>query len=357
MVKKDKESDNSESSAIISESMIRDKIYTIRGQRVMLDVDLAEIYGYETKAFNRQVKNNIEKFEGEDFMFQLSWGEVKALPRCKNCTLNRMESGSNIKYLPYAFTEQGIYMLMTVLRGELATRQSRALIRMFKRMKDYILDNQDNLDYRNNLQLAVKVIDNSQSVEKINSDIARIDSQISDINVKLNNTITKSEISPILLDFKNGIAQKEFVIMGGELTKATETYINIYAKAKKSIYLIDNYISIKTLRHFCEVRNGVTITIFTDNLGGYLHLSDLEDFRKEFPQINLKLIKSEKMVHDRFIILDYGEENERIYACGASEKDAGKKLTTIKLFDDPGLVSIVHDVVERLKINPSLRLE
>lgn len=145
--------------------------------------------------------------------------------------------------------------------------------------------------------------------------------------------------------------------MGGELTKATETYINIYAKAKKSIYLIDNYISIKTLRHFCEVRNGVTITIFTDNLGGYLHLSDLEDFRKEFPQINLKLIKSEKMVHDRFILLDYGEEYERIYACGASEKDAGKKLTTIKLFDDPGLASIVHDVVERLKINPSLRLE
>lgn len=63
------------------------------------------------------------------------------------------------------------------------------------------------------------------------------------------------------------------------------------------------------------------------------------------------------MVHDRFIILDYGEENERIYACGASEKDAGKKLTTIKLFDNPGLASIVHDVVERLKINPSLRLE
>lgn len=113
MVKKDKESDKSESSAIISESMIRDKIYTIRGQRVMLDADLAEIYGYETKIFNRQVKRNIEKFEGEDFMFQLSWDEANVLPRCQNGTLEKMESGSNIKYLPYAFTEQGIYMLMT----------------------------------------------------------------------------------------------------------------------------------------------------------------------------------------------------------------------------------------------------
>lgn len=294
MVKKDKESDKSESPAIISESMIRDKIYTIRGQRVMLDADLAEIYGYETKAFNRQVKRNIEKFEGEDFMFQLSWNEANVLPRCQNGTLEKIESGSNLKYLPYAFTEQGIYMLMTVLRGELATKQSRALIRMFKQMKDYVLDNQEKLEYRSNLQLALKEIGDLQSIKKLNNDIIRIDNQISDINERLNNTVTKSEISPILLDFKNGIAQTEFVIMGGELTKATETYINIYTKAKKSIYLIDNYISIKTLRHFCEVRNGVMITIFTDNLGGYLHLSDLEDFRKEFPQINLKLIKSEK---------------------------------------------------------------
>ena len=101
---------------IMDENIIRDKIYFIRGVRVMLDFDLAELYGYETKNFNRQVKNNAGKFEGEDFMFQLSNKEIEELSRCKNFTLNRGTGrGSNIKYNPYAFTEQGVYMLMTVL--------------------------------------------------------------------------------------------------------------------------------------------------------------------------------------------------------------------------------------------------
>ena len=100
---------------IVNGESIAKKIYIIRGQKVMLDADLAEIYGYETKNFNRQVKNNIEKFEGEDFMFQLTTQEAEELSRCKNFTLNRDTGrGSNIKYNPYAFTEQGIYMLMTV---------------------------------------------------------------------------------------------------------------------------------------------------------------------------------------------------------------------------------------------------
>lgn len=351
----------SKEALIISEGVLKNKIYSIRGQKVMLDADLAEIYGYETKFFNRQVKRNIEKFEGEDFMFQLSWDEVKVLSRCQNGTSRNVAlfSGNEggTRYLPYAFTEQGIYMLMTVLRGELATKQSRALIRMFKQMKDYVLDNQEKLDYRSNLQLALKEIGDLQSIKKLNNDIIRIDNQISDINAKLNNTVTKSEISPILLDFKNGVIQKEFVIMGGELLKATDVYTDLYASAKKSIYLIDNYISIKTLRHFCKVRNDVEITVFSDNLGNYLHSSDLEDFKKEFPRINLNFIRSENTIHDRFIILDYKEEDEKIYVCGASGKDAGKKLTTIYLFDDTRLIGVVYDEVEKLKTNPSLKLK
>ena len=117
---------------LINEERIQSKIYIVRGQKVMLDVDLAEIYGYETKSFNRQVKNNQQKFEGEDFMFQLTDEELDGLLRCKNCTLNRGGGrGKHVKYNPYVFTEQGIYMLMTVLRGDLATKQSRALIRTF----------------------------------------------------------------------------------------------------------------------------------------------------------------------------------------------------------------------------------
>ena len=139
--------------SLIDENLLKSRIYTIRGVKVMLDADLAEIYGYSTKAFNQQVKNNIERF-AEDFRFQLSKKEVEELrsknltaitglenasaSRSKILTLNKGSRGSNIKYAPFVFTEQGIYMLMTVLKGDLAIQQSMALIRLFKQMKDYI---------------------------------------------------------------------------------------------------------------------------------------------------------------------------------------------------------------------------
>ena len=110
---------------IISEENIHDKIYNIRGQKVMLDFELAEIYGYTTKAFNQQVKNNEERFD-TDFRFKLTREEVENL-RSKKLT----SSWGGSRYLPYAFTEQGIYMLMTMLKGDLAIQQSKALIRTF----------------------------------------------------------------------------------------------------------------------------------------------------------------------------------------------------------------------------------
>ena len=132
-----------ETIVLIDGLSIRDKIYTIRGVKVMLDFDLAEIYGYETKNFNRQVKNNAEKFEGEEFMFRLTHDEMDELVRCNFFTsradgLFKGQSGGT-RHLPYAFTESGIYMLMTVLKGDLAVRQSKALIRTFRAMKDHIV--------------------------------------------------------------------------------------------------------------------------------------------------------------------------------------------------------------------------
>ena len=134
---------------------IKDLIYSVRGVKVMLDADLAAKYGYTTKAFNQQVKNNIEKFD-DDFRFQLTKGEyyeilrskfltlkmilinsisddseVEKALRSKNLTLE-LGQGKFSKYLPFVFTEQGVYMLMTVLKGELATQQSKALVRAFK---------------------------------------------------------------------------------------------------------------------------------------------------------------------------------------------------------------------------------
>ena len=121
--------------SLIDENFLKSRIYMIRGVKVMLDSDLAEIYGYTTKAFNRQVKNNIEKFE-DDFRFQLTKEEYYEVLRCKKCTLESpdatnpqntirskfltLEQGKYSKFLPFAFSEQGIYMLMTVLKGERA---------------------------------------------------------------------------------------------------------------------------------------------------------------------------------------------------------------------------------------------
>ena len=166
----------------ITEEMLHNKIYSIRGYKVMLDYELAEIYGYETKNFNRQVKNNLAKFEGEDFMFQLTDEEVEELSRCKNFTLNRGTGrGTNIKYNPYAFTEQGIYMLMTVLRGELAIKQSRALIRTFKKMKDYIINNRELIGQREYIQLSMQTAENVRDISKLKLDMDSVEKQMSNV--------------------------------------------------------------------------------------------------------------------------------------------------------------------------------
>lgn len=157
---------------VINEDTIKNKIYCIRNQKIMLDFDLAEIYGYETRAFNQQVKRNYERFD-DDFMFQLTDEEVYKLSRSQNVTLNKGTGrGSNIKYNPYAFTEQGIYMLMTVLRGELAVKQSKALIRMFKQMKDFIIENQDFIGSKELVQLAIQTSQNIKDIEEIKSQMA-----------------------------------------------------------------------------------------------------------------------------------------------------------------------------------------
>lgn len=122
---------------------IKTHVYMIRGQQVMLDVDLAEIYGYELKAMNQQVKRNIERFP-EDFMFQLKKEEISMeCLKSQFVTLNENgnKRGMHIKKMPYAFTEQGIYMLATVLKGELATKQSIFIMRAFKEMRHFIANN------------------------------------------------------------------------------------------------------------------------------------------------------------------------------------------------------------------------
>lgn len=129
---------------LITVESIRSCVYIVRGQQVMLDSDLAAIYGYELKAMNQQVKRNIERFP-EDFMFQLEKEEIPdEYLKSQFVTLNTKDNrrGMHIKKMPYAFTEQGIYMLATILKGDLATQQSIFIMRAFKEMRHYIRQNQ-----------------------------------------------------------------------------------------------------------------------------------------------------------------------------------------------------------------------
>ena len=299
---------------IVDDKTIQEKIYLIRGQKVMLDADLAEIYGYETKNFNRQVKNNIEKFEGEDFMFQLTENEFENL-RCKNFT----SSWGGSRYLPNAFTEQGIYMLMTVLRGELAIRQSRALIRTFKQMKDFIIENQDFISSKELVQIAVQTNQNTKDIAEIKSQMA-----------------TKEDLKKVMDNFIDPDTYKHFLLMNGDKIEADVAYTKIYKSAKKSIYVIDNYIGLKTLELLRAAKDNVEIIVFSDNVKNkdMLTKNILNDFRKDYPNINLKMKIAGKKYHDRYIAIDYGMDSEAFYLCGASSKDAGNKISSITKIEE-----------------------
>ena len=358
--------------AIIDERNIRDKIYEVRGVKVMLGFELAEIYGYETKNFNRQVKNNAERFEGDQFMFQLTNEEVNDLSRCKNFTLNRGTGrGSNIKYNPHAFTEQGVYLLMTVLRGDLAVRQSRALVLAFKAMKDYIIETQGLASQRDVLRLSMQTTENTEAIRELQStvkdqeklladqqkSILAIEDQLMDAREQLNETVKKSDLAPVLLQFQKE-EQKEILLLNGEPVTADLTYMDIYSKAGKNVYLVDNYISLKTLNLLQTVKAGVSVTVFSDNLGNWLHASDEADFRMQFPGIPIQFITVGGITHDRYIILDYDETEERIFLCGSSSKDTGiRKISTIVEMNSDGVKKLLHGVVDQMKQNPALSLK
>ena len=281
---------------------IESMIYYVRNQKVMLDFELAEIYGYETKRFNEQVKNNIEKFD-KDFRFRLTKEEYENILRTKKST----SSWGGTRHLPYVFTEQGVYMLMTVLKGELAIRQSKALIRIFKSMKDYIIENKDLLN------------NNANILKIVNSNTKRIES-------------IESVINNFSIDSK-----KHYLILNGEKIEADIAYQEIYKNAIKSIYIIDDYIDIKTLQLLKCINNDIEVTIFSDNKSrNNLNENFINDFIND-TGINIKLKKNNDKFHDRYIIVDFDTENECIYHSGASSKDAGKRITTILKIEENNL--------------------
>ena len=306
--------------SLIDENLLKSRIYTIRGVKVMLDADLAEIYGYETRKFNEQVKYNIEKFDN-DFRFQLSKDEYAQLDRTSLISEFRTSKRGGTRKLPFAFTEQGIYMLMTVLKGEQATAQSKALIRLFKKMKDYIIDeNKSLLEFDGIAQVAAHTIQNTKEIAEIRQDVS----------------IMKTDLQKVMTNFIDQNAHKHFLILNGQKLEADVAYTQIYGMAKKSVIIVDNYMDVKTLDLLRCVAKGITITIVSDQYG-QTRLTDSmrDDFKATRPDVVLEDVKpAGNIFHDRYIYLDCGTPDEKLFHCGASSKDAGNKITTIMQLED-----------------------
>ena len=301
---------------------IRSRVYIIRGQQVMLDSDLAEIYGYELKAMNQQVKRNAERFP-EDFMFQLSREEVELVKsQIVTSPIETLFAGQDggRRKLPYVFTEQGIYMLATVLRGELAIQQSIFIMRAFKEMRHYIKQNQQfvtqaemNLVTARVSEIAVQVAGVVDQQKKTDKNIVDIQKSIDSLN---ENFVSEK-------DYKN------FVIYKGQKFEADVAYIEIYQQAQKSIYVIDDYMNTKTLQLLSQKKPDVEVILFTENghgRSGFLTTAVVTDFENQYPPLR---IKPNPDWHDRLIVLDYKLPTEKVFHCGASSKDAGKKLCAI----------------------------
>lgn len=316
---------------IIDETTLKNKIFTIRGQQVMLDFDLAEIYGYETRYLNLQVKHNINRFP-DDFMFQLTQEEFNSL-MLKNST----SSHGGRRKPPYVFTEQGVYQLATVLKGELAERQSVAIMRVFRAMREYISQNRQLLPNQEFLQLSAR-----QSA---------LEGQVREIK---ENMVSKTDLSDFMKLFDQGLENEEVLILDGKPFKADEAYQKIYKSAKSKIVIVDDYIGTKTLHHLAHSKKSVKITIISDNSARpRLSLTEYNGFVTENPGRNIVFLQSLHRAHDRYIVLDADTKDIKVYHCGASSKDAGKRITTITRIMD---IDDYKAMIKSMMSNPPLIL-
>lgn len=289
---------------------IRDHVYMLRGEQVMIDSDLADIYGYELKAMNQQVRRNIDRFP-EDFMFQMTRDEVDLV---KSQFVTSRENtffsgqGGGRRKLPYAFTEQGIYMLATVLKGELATKQSIFIMRAFKEMRHFIANN-------------------ALMFEKINAiELKQLEYQ-KDADEKF------GRIFEYMAEHEES---NQKIFYDGQIFDAFSFLADIIGHAKKEIILIDGYIDVITLNILAKKNAGVNVFAYTLP-SARITAQDINNFNAQYPMLT---VKKTIAFHDRFLIID-GVEG---YHIGASLKDAGKKCFGMNKIEG---TDVVKDIMKK----------
>ena len=280
--------------AIISNDDIKSKIYTIRGMQVMLDRDLASMFGTETRRLNEQVRRNIDRFP-EEFCFQLNDDEFQNW-KSQFATSNSDKMGLRKK--PYAFTEHGVSMLPSVLKTDAAVKVSIRIIKMFVSMRRFIADN------------------------------AGIFQRLDRVETKLLNHDEK--IDKIFKQLESSTPGNAAIFFMGTFYDAKSFVRDLVAKANKSLILIDDYVSKATLDILRRRKDGVSITIYTTSKPrnkDRLSENEIKDFNNQYGKLE---VKSDDTFHDRFLIID----NIELYSIGASLKDAGSKTFAINRMDD-----------------------
>ena len=288
---------------IVDNREIQNMIYTIRDKQVMIDSDLATLYQVTTKRLNEQVRRNKNRFPSE-FMFRLTAEEYENL-RSQNATSSEDNAHGGRRYMPYAFTEQGISMLSAVLKSDVAVEVSIKIMNSFVEMRRFLLSNKEMFARLDRVEL--KQLETDKKLEEVFNYIA-----------------TNTEV-------------KQNIFFDGQIYDAFSFIVGLIKKAKKEVILIDNYVDVNTLNILCKKNKGVDVVIATSGKGS-LSTKDITKFNAQYPKL---LVKTTLDFHDRFLILDKTE----VYHIGASIKDAGKKSFGITKIEDKDLVkSLVNKV-------------
>ncbi|MBR6450636.1 MAG: ORF6N domain-containing protein [Fibrobacter sp.] len=301
-------------------------ILVIRDKQVLLDRDLATLYGVETRRINEQVKRNIARFP-EDFCFQLNRDEIEfvksqiATSRGEGFFSGQKGGG---RKSPYAFTEQGVAMLSSVLKSESAIRVNIAIMRAFVQLRHYMMENAGVV----NRLMRVEGKEIEQDRRLLEHD-RKIDSLFEAMDRR------EADWQKVMENFIDPSTYKHFLILNGCKLEADVAYTQIYGMAKKSLLIVDNYVDVKTLNLLRNVPKGISVQIFSDLLGGSRMTEDmLADYRAARPDVLIDVKPALHKFHDRYIFVDFKTSSEKLFHCGASSKDAGNKITTIVQLDD-----------------------
>ncbi len=277
---------------------IESLIYCIRGVQVMLDKDLAMLYGVETRIINQAVKRNTRRFPS-DFMFQLTKEECS---KSQFVILNG-KRGQNLKFLPYAFTESGIAMLSSVLKSQTAIEVNIRIMRTFIAMRRFL-------------------VNNTQIIQRLST-------------IEYHQVETDKRIDEVFNRLDANAQPQQGIFFDGQIFDAYQFVCGLIRNAQRTIVLIDNYVD-ETVLSILDKRNeNVSATIYTANLNQQLQI-DLQRHNSQYPMI--EIIRFHK-AHDRFLIID----NE-VYLIGASIKDLGKKWFGFTLIKEITAEEIINKI-------------